>query len=196
MYNHQHAFSTNYASISPNAELKVHVFLNVAHQRGCKLVTTIFIPSLRRGRTDGGILWYYETRHGGESNVFSRQLSVHFGSISFLRRSIVPTSRSYADFSASRASSSGWTPHTTEATLAFHALQTALELVGVVRLKYLQITDPFLRPMLSVAATPLNARALRHAWRSPCRVICFKILLKKARIGLTDRFAFTDTQSS
>ncbi|CAL8401861.1 unnamed protein product [Gadus morhua 'NCC'] len=34
---------------------------------------------------------------------FAGQLSFHFGSMSFLRRSIVPTSRSYAD-------SSGWTP--------------------------------------------------------------------------------------
>ena len=28
-----------YASISPKAELKVHVFLNEGHQRGCKVVT-------------------------------------------------------------------------------------------------------------------------------------------------------------
>ena len=28
-----------YASISPKAELKVHVFLNVGHQQGCKVVT-------------------------------------------------------------------------------------------------------------------------------------------------------------
>ena len=39
-----------------------------------------------------------------EKDVFSRQMSVHFGSTSFLRRSIVPTSWSYAD------SSGGATP--------------------------------------------------------------------------------------
>ena len=30
-----------YASISPKAELKVHVFLNVGHQQGCKVVTSL-----------------------------------------------------------------------------------------------------------------------------------------------------------
>ena len=62
-----------YALISPKAELKVHVFLNVGHQQGCKVVTsatsvkiniikinievvTIFIHSLRCGRTDRDIL--------------------------------------------------------------------------------------------------------------------------------------------
>ena len=29
-----------YALISPKAELKVHVFLNVGHQQGCKVVTS------------------------------------------------------------------------------------------------------------------------------------------------------------
>ena len=29
-----------YTSISPKAEFKVHVFLNVGHQRGCKVVTS------------------------------------------------------------------------------------------------------------------------------------------------------------
>ena len=54
---HQHAFSTQYASISTKAELKVHVFLNVAHQQGCKNLSkekfTFFIHSLLRDRTDG-----------------------------------------------------------------------------------------------------------------------------------------------
>ena len=60
-----------YASISPKAELKVHVFLNVAHQQTCKVVTSVssvkinvfssdvlmnFIHSLCRGRTDRDIL--------------------------------------------------------------------------------------------------------------------------------------------
>ena len=31
---------THYASNSTKAELKVHVFLNVGHQRGCKVVTS------------------------------------------------------------------------------------------------------------------------------------------------------------
>ena len=55
----------HYPSISPTAELKVHVFLNIGHQRGCKVLTsgvfTIFIYSLRHGRTDGDILRYYES---------------------------------------------------------------------------------------------------------------------------------------
>ena len=57
----------HYASISPKAELKVHVFLNVGHhQRRCKVVTSgtsvklnVFfllrvynLYSLRRGQTD------------------------------------------------------------------------------------------------------------------------------------------------
>ena len=29
-----------YTSISPKAELKVHVFVNVGHQQGCKVVTS------------------------------------------------------------------------------------------------------------------------------------------------------------
>ena len=45
------------------------------------------------------------TNTGGIRGGFFRQLSVHFGSMSFLRRYIVPTSRSFAD-------SSAWTPPT------------------------------------------------------------------------------------
>ena len=55
----------------------VHVFLNVGHQQGCKVVSsgtsvkikvfssdmyTIFIHSLYRDWTDGDILWYYESK--------------------------------------------------------------------------------------------------------------------------------------
>ena len=57
MYHHQHTFSTHYASISPKAKLKVHVFLNVGHQWGCtsKAVTSgtsvkifFFLPTCLR----------------------------------------------------------------------------------------------------------------------------------------------------
>ena len=77
----------------PKAELKVglHVFLNVGHQRGSKVVTSgtsvkinvfffrrfydlyLFIAARPR---EGDILCYYETRHGVEIDVFGRQLSV------------------------------------------------------------------------------------------------------------------------
>ena len=50
-----------------------------------------------------------------EKDVFSRQMSVHFGSTSFLRRSIVPTSRSYAD------SSGGATPPAAEQLLRWES---------------------------------------------------------------------------
>ena len=43
------------------------------------------------GRAEELLLFWWE------KDVFSRQLSVHFGSMLFLRCSVVPTSRSYAD---------------------------------------------------------------------------------------------------
>ena len=89
----------HYASISPKAELKVHVFLNVGHQRGCKVVTSgtsvkinvFFLPTCLRslfihcaaagnvyGRAAEGLL-------RREKDVFSRQLSTHFGSAIYFK---------------------------------------------------------------------------------------------------------------
>ena len=67
MYNHQHAFSTHYASISPNAELKVHVFLNVAHQRGCKVVNSGY-----------SMIWILRTAPSG-SRLSGTSTHVHHG---------------------------------------------------------------------------------------------------------------------
>ena len=65
---------THYASISPKAELKVHVFLCVSYQQDCKEVIhstsfkmnvlssyafTIFIPSLHSGQNDSCLKPYW-----------------------------------------------------------------------------------------------------------------------------------------
>ena len=116
-----------YASISPKAELKAHVSLNVGRQRGCKVVTSgtsvninvffsrrvydlySFVGSgLRLSDTsttskdlywdiDIGLSHPWRINQGNdvhrraaeellqrEKDVFSRQLSIHFGSMSFL----------------------------------------------------------------------------------------------------------------
>ena len=89
----------HYALISPKAELKVHVFLNVGHQQGCKVVTlqpdtsvninvffsqrVLFIHCAAAGNAIYGCA--AEVLRRREKDVFSRQLSTHFGSTNYFK---------------------------------------------------------------------------------------------------------------